>query len=257
MEILKMWKYTKMNVLTAICAAVYAATLIPFKGFVLIPGVTEIRPAAVLPVLFGLLFGPAGAWGIAIGNFIADLAGGTFGINCIFSFWGNFMLAYIPYRFYFVINGKEYLRKKILRYKDIILYFGILIISSAFCGALIAYGQVVFKILPFHIMFVIILINDTLVPAILGIPLYNLLMPRLGKWKLTWVDIMPVKPYVEKRKYSVIKLIMIVGGLFVFVVWGIFSEYAGVKYPVKVLIGGIAVFYTLFVCFFSEIKLSE
>ncbi len=71
-EVFRMWKNTKMVVLVALSAGLYAAILIPFKGFVLIPGITEFRPASALPVVLGLLFGPAGAWGSAIGNLIGD-----------------------------------------------------------------------------------------------------------------------------------------------------------------------------------------
>ena len=38
-------------------------------------GVDEVRPANVFPFVFGLLFGPAGAWGAAIGNLIGDFFG--------------------------------------------------------------------------------------------------------------------------------------------------------------------------------------
>lgn len=66
-ETLTMWRYTKMVVLTALTAAVYTALLIFFKGIPLIPGFTEIRVGTVIPVVFGILFGPAGAWGSALG----------------------------------------------------------------------------------------------------------------------------------------------------------------------------------------------
>ena len=59
-----MWKNTRMIILTAVCAAIYGAALIAFKTAVpLIPGITEVRVGNILPVPFGLLFGPAGAWG--------------------------------------------------------------------------------------------------------------------------------------------------------------------------------------------------
>ena len=96
-EVFSMWKQTKMVVLVALCAGLYAAVLIPFKGFVLIPGITEFRPASALPVVLGLLFGPAGAWGAAIGNLIGDFFG-SLGVGSIFGFIGNFMFAYVPYK---------------------------------------------------------------------------------------------------------------------------------------------------------------
>ncbi len=72
-EIFTMWKYTKMVVLVAVTAAFYAALVIPLKGIPIIPGITEFRPGAVIPVVFGLLFGPAGAWGAAFGALTKDL----------------------------------------------------------------------------------------------------------------------------------------------------------------------------------------
>ncbi|KPN30938.1 QueT transporter [Halolamina pelagica] len=78
-ELLTMWRDTRMVMLVAVVAAVYAALLIPFKLFTILPGLTSIRPANVLPVFFGIAFGPAAAWGSAIGNLIGDVFGGTFG----------------------------------------------------------------------------------------------------------------------------------------------------------------------------------
>ena len=74
-EIFTMWRHTQMVVLVALSAAIYAAILIPFKGFPIVPGAVEIRPANVIPFVVGLLFGPAGAWGSAIGNLIGDFFG--------------------------------------------------------------------------------------------------------------------------------------------------------------------------------------
>jgi len=97
-ELITMWKSTRMIVLTAVIAGLYAAILIPFKvGIPLVPGFTEVRPANVIPIICSLMFGPAAAWGAAFGNTIAD-AFGTFGLGTIFGFIGNFLYGYIPYR---------------------------------------------------------------------------------------------------------------------------------------------------------------
>src|ERR1700685_2979267 len=76
-ELRLMWRNTRMVVLCAISAALYAAVLVPFKVVPLIPGVTELRPANAIPVVCSLLFGPAAAWGSAIGNMIGDFFGGV------------------------------------------------------------------------------------------------------------------------------------------------------------------------------------
>jgi hypothetical protein len=80
--VFSMWKNTRMIVLTAVCAAIYAAALIAFKTAIpLVPGITEVRVAGVFLIVFGFLFGPAGAWGLAFGNLIGDIFGGTLGAH--------------------------------------------------------------------------------------------------------------------------------------------------------------------------------
>ncbi len=97
-ELITMWKNTRMIVLVALTAAVYAAILIPFKiALPIVPGFTEVRPANVIPIIFSLMFGPAAAWGSAFGNLIAD-AFGTFGPGSLFGFVGNFLMGFIPYK---------------------------------------------------------------------------------------------------------------------------------------------------------------
>lgn len=57
-ELVTMWSNTRMVVLTALTAALYAAVLIPFKIATIVPGFTEVRPGVVVPLVFGLLLGP-------------------------------------------------------------------------------------------------------------------------------------------------------------------------------------------------------
>ena len=59
-ELRHVWQDTRLIVLTAQIAAIYAAILIPFKvGIPLIPGFAELRPANAIPIVTSLLFGPA------------------------------------------------------------------------------------------------------------------------------------------------------------------------------------------------------
>ncbi|MFO8057853.1 MAG: QueT transporter family protein [bacterium] len=97
-DIVLMWRNPRLVVLTAVCAAVYVAAMLPFKWMVVIPGLAEFRPASVFPIVFSLLFGPAGAWGSAFGNLAGDMLGGMFGIGSVFGFAGNFAYGYIPYK---------------------------------------------------------------------------------------------------------------------------------------------------------------
>ncbi len=95
-DIFSVWSKTKQIVIVAITAAVYAGTLIPFKPIQIIPGLTELRPASVIPVLFGILFGPAAAWGSAIGNLIADFFG-MLSPASVFGFIANFLFSYVAF----------------------------------------------------------------------------------------------------------------------------------------------------------------
>src|SRR5215813_13062259 len=95
-ELFRMWSNTRMVVLTAISAALYAAILIPFKVVPLIPGVTEFRPANAVPIVCSLLFGPAGAWGAAFGNFIGELFGGL-GPGDLFGCLANLAYGFVTY----------------------------------------------------------------------------------------------------------------------------------------------------------------
>ena len=62
-ELRHVWQDTRLLVLSAKIAAIYAAVLIPFKvGIPIIPGFVELRPANVIPIVGSLLFGPAAAW---------------------------------------------------------------------------------------------------------------------------------------------------------------------------------------------------
>jgi len=55
-----MWSNTRMIILVAVCAAIYAAALIAFKTAIpLVPGITEVRVAGIFPMTMSLLFGPA------------------------------------------------------------------------------------------------------------------------------------------------------------------------------------------------------
>src|SRR5262245_28617546 len=95
-ELFRMWSNTRMVVLAATSAALYAAILIPFKIIPVIPGITEFRPGNAVPIVLSFLFGPAAAWGAAFGNLIGDFFGGL-GPGDIFGFVANLLYGLVPY----------------------------------------------------------------------------------------------------------------------------------------------------------------
>ena len=137
-ELITVWGNTRQLVLISVTAALYAAILIPFKVAIpLVPGLTEVRPANVIPIVCSLLFGPAAAWGSAIGNLVGDLYGGTFGPGSFFGFIGNFLYGYIPYRLWRAIGGGEPL---FARWPLVLRYFLVALVASVACGVVIGWG---------------------------------------------------------------------------------------------------------------------
>lgn len=191
-EVFKMWKSTKMVVLVALCAGLYAALLIPFKAIVLIPGITEVRPASALPIVFGLLFGPAGAWGSAIGNLIGDFFG-SLGVGSIFGFFGNFMFAYVPYKIWqnLGIVSKDDTEPNLKSGKKVVAFIVAALAGALSCALIIGWGLELLGMVPFAALGAIISMNNSVPSIILGIPLLIVLYPRIKKWDLLWTDIMP------------------------------------------------------------------
>lgn len=189
-EVFTMWKYTKMVVLVAVSAAFYAALVIPLKITTIIPGITEFRPGAVVPVVFGLLFGPAGAWGAAFGNLIGDFFG-TFGVASLFGFVGNFFYGFLGYKVWghmgFASSHEDLLINSRAKIVGFVL---VSVLSSLACAELIAWGLEIIKLLPFAVIGPIIALNNTLACVVLGIPLMHLLYNRLNRWDLVWYAIM-------------------------------------------------------------------
>lgn len=217
-EVFSMWKSTKMVVLVALCAGLYAALLIPFKSIVLVPGITEVRPASALPVVMGLLFGPAGAWGAAIGNLIGDFFG-SLGIGSIFGFLGNFMFAYIPYK---VWNNMGLVNKNdqepdLKSGRKIGVFIVAAIGGSLSCALIIGWGLEALGMVPFAALGAIVSINNLIPSIVLGIPLLLVLYPRVKKWDLFWTDIMYYeyenKPSATARIGSIVMYVGVMFGL--------------------------------------------
>jgi energy-coupling factor transport system substrate-specific component len=215
-----MWKNTRMIILTALSAAIYAAFLIAFKGgIVIVPGITEVRPANVFPPVFGLLFGPAGAWGSAIGNTIGDLFGGTLGPGSIFGFFGNFFLGFIPYKMWGATWGlvkKGDMFPNVNNISKIIAFEIVAFVSSAACAIVIAWYLDLAGIVPFAFLGLVITFNNFLAAVVVGPILLALLYPRVKRWGLVWTDIMDkgdVAAGFAKNLGSILMTVGAIGGL--------------------------------------------
>jgi energy-coupling factor transport system substrate-specific component len=188
-----MWKNTRMIILVAVCAAIYGAALLAFKTAIpLIPGFTEVRIGNIFPMVFGVLFGPAGAWGTAFGNLISDIFGGTLTLGSIGGFIGNFLLGYLPYTMWTTLKPIASGRREpsVSNWRSWVLYILIALISSAACAVVISTGTEVFGLVPYTVLVPIITINDTagsLIGGLLLLAVYTVVKKQLG---LAWWDVM-------------------------------------------------------------------
>lgn len=204
-DIISMWKYSKMIAITAICAAIYAALLIPFKAIVIF-GV-EVRVATVIVPAMGILFGPAGAWGVAIGNLIGDFFG-SMSVASIFGFIANFFFAYVPYKIWYI--GKDVEPK---------INTGAKLIRFLLCSAGGSITEVcwlcfgvcaVFSQLPYSLFASIIGVTNGLFPLVLGAPVLTLVGMRLKKWGLCFTSIMKSEDVRTNTKLNILGALLMV-----------------------------------------------
>ncbi len=216
-EVISMWKNTRMIILVALSAAIYAAFLIAFKGgIVIVPGITEVRPANVFPPVFGLLFGPAGAWGAAIGNLIGDMFGGSLGIGSIFGFFGNFFLGFVPYKMWgatFGLVKKDDMSLKMNSWKKILAFEIVALTASAACAIIISWYLDLAGIVPFAFLAITITVNNFAAAVVLGPILLGLFYPRVKRWGLLWTDIMNESDVAKGFSINLGSLLMIVGAI--------------------------------------------
>jgi energy-coupling factor transport system substrate-specific component len=183
-----MWRETRMVVLVAISAALYAAVLVPFKGVPLIPGVTELRPANAIPIVCSFLFGPAAAWGSAIGNMIGDFFGGV-GPGDIFGFFANLVYGYLPYKIWNVIGANQSPMSR--SPLGIAKYVVVCLMASVLCADFVAWGENVIGVRPFWMLGNVIVLNNMVAAMALSPFLLIGIYPRVKRGRMLWDDVMP------------------------------------------------------------------
>jgi energy-coupling factor transport system substrate-specific component len=185
-ELVVMWSNTRMVVLAAMCASLYAAVLIPFMVIPLIPGVTHFRPANALPVVCSFLFGPAAAWGAAIGNLISDFFAGL-GPGDLFGFVGNFLYALVPYRLWRACTNGDPPPTTLGGW---VLFFAVIATASMLCAAMVGFGLQLLGFVPFAVLANVVLTNNLVTSAVLAPLLLGVLYPRVRRARLLYGDVL-------------------------------------------------------------------
>jgi len=152
-------------------ALFYLLLLIPFNQYHWeIMGIT-LRPAAILPVVCGILWGPAAAWGLAGGNIVGDLTGSwslMSSVGCI----TNFLYPYISYRFW-----HRLMRGRKIRFDPYLLgcLWAVTFIVTAACMLFLALCGTIFFGRPFESKFISYFGNNIFWAMIGGPILFRLL----------------------------------------------------------------------------------
>lgn len=191
-DLFAMWRSTRMVVLAAISAALYAAALIAFKFLSILPGVTEIRPGTAFVVLCSILFGPAGAWGAAIGNTIGDLAGGL-GPGTAVGFFANLLFGFIPYKLLRALGVEDPAGEG--RRGAAALALACLASSGA-CAATVGAGIQALGLWPiaFQVLAPMIFATNSVVTLALCPFLLRAIYPRVRALGLRWQDVLDRPP---------------------------------------------------------------
>ena len=221
-----MWGNTRMVVLTAVCASLYAAILIPFKVIPLIPGVTEFRPANAIPIICSLLFGPASAWGSGFGNLIGDFFG-SMGPGSLFGFLGNFLYGLIPYKVWRALSSRDPVPRSLSSW---VLFTYAVFLASVACGVTIGWGLNLLGFLPFSVISNIIVTNNSVVALVLSPLLLRALYHRVKGSGLHYAELLEERRSPGRWK-AIWGLLLLTLGTFGGLAWGNFLSLGYVNLP--------------------------
>jgi len=173
-ELAAVWTDRKGLKWIAVSAVLYALVLVPFNQLQWEVAGIPVRPAAALPVVFGILWGPAAAWGLGIGNIAGDL----FGSWSPMSSAGFFINVLYPYLAYLLWHRLVKERTVYTDRTGIAYFLGVTFVTTLACMALLAACGTIFFSRPFESKF-ISYFGNSIVWAMIAGPL--LFRPGLKK----------------------------------------------------------------------------
>lgn len=157
---------------------IYIVVAMPFKVMEVVPGFTDIRPVMLLWPVYAVFSGPSGCFALAFGNLIMDIVSDSLRWSCIAGFIANFIGPYLLYLYWSRVSKREFS----LRNKKNILTHTALIIAAAFLETLIISPAVaiVYPEVDIRLFATTVMLNTSLFPIVLGIPLTIIMQEELG-----------------------------------------------------------------------------
>jgi energy-coupling factor transport system substrate-specific component len=146
------------------------------------------RDAFIL--VFGILFGPAGAWGTALGNGVGDFLTGSLGTGSVFGFLANFLVAFLGAALWARMKPKD--RGPAAGSPRLVAAYVVIGLLTAPVGALtLAFGLNALGLAPFRIVALSLLVN-LVVGSWAGALLHLLLADRVEAIGMTWTAVLDV-----------------------------------------------------------------
>lgn len=158
--------------------AVYLIVSVPFKVMEVIPGFTDVRPVSMLMPVYGIFFGIPGCIAYAVGNLITDIVSDSLKWSCIAGFAANFIGPFCYYLFWIILSKQPFCLKEtksLLKHTALIFIDALLVAGIITPFVALSYPDVDTKL-----FFVMVLINSSAFPLLIGIPLIILMQDELG-----------------------------------------------------------------------------
>ncbi|MCX7047904.1 MAG: hypothetical protein NTX50_20765 [Candidatus Sumerlaeota bacterium] len=216
-ELFTMWRSARMIALVALSAVLYMVAIMAMTWMAGVPALnqaqsvslkfisdilrgiglnlttSDLRPGAAVPVVMSFLFGPAAAWGSAIGNLIGDvLRGSTLGSKTLYSTAGNFLYGYLPYALWRALMGRAH--PICSGAKGWLIYVVVLAANALACGTVIGWGFDALGKYPFSAFGFVIAINNLFFSVTIATIFLALLYGLIQKWGLLYYQILAPAP---------------------------------------------------------------
>lgn len=181
-ELLEVWTDRKGIANIAMTGLLYALLLIPFNQLHWTIAGISIRPAAMLPIFSGIIFGPAAAWGLAIGNIAGDFFG-SWSMMSVFGFLVNFLMPYLSYLVWHrLMEGHEFRVNR----TSVGYYLLVSFTITTVCMFLLACSGTIFFGRPFESKFISYLGNNIIWSMTAGTALFGLALEPAIRWRLVY-----------------------------------------------------------------------
>jgi energy-coupling factor transport system substrate-specific component len=181
-ELLSVWTGKKGLKLIAAHALVYALLLIPFNQLQWVVAGIPVRPAAAIPVVCGILFGPAAAWGLGIGNIAGDLFG-SWSQMSIVGFFINMAYPYFAYRLWHALVKN---REAVIDQYMMFSFWFVTIVATFLSMFLLAGAGTFFFGRPFESKFIGYYTNSIVLAMLAGALLFYVIYPWAVKRDLVY-----------------------------------------------------------------------